>query len=151
MSQFHEIPKFNVLGRISGFVRICPEKSGFFISCPNFDLKKRNFLFLYFLKFLFIFYIFLFLFWLFLINSVQKKLSQFHEIPKVNVLGRIFGFLRICPEKSGFFISCPNFDLKKRNFLFLYFLKFLFIFYIFYFYFWLFLLNSVQKKIVPIS
>ena len=147
MSQFHEIPKVNVLGRISGFSRIFPDLSGFFISCSNFDLKKINFLFLYIFKNFIFIGIFYFYFWLFLLNSVQKKLSQFHEIPKVNVLGRISGFSRIFPDLSGFFISCSNFDLKKINFLFLYIFKNFIFIGIFYFYFWLFLLNSVQKKL----
>ena len=118
LSQFLKFPKVNVLGRISGFVRIFPV----FNFLSQFFLKKINFLFLKIFIFLFIY------FFIFLLNSVQKKLSQFHEIPKVNVLGRISGFVRIL-------ISCPNFDLKKLNFLILFFKNFyfLFIFFIFIF------------------
>ena len=67
---------------------IFPVFSGFFrilISCSNFDLKKKNVLILYFLKFLFFIFIFYFYFLIFLLNSVKKKLSQFLKIPKVNV------------------------------------------------------------------
>ena len=48
---------------------------------------------------------------------------------------------------SGQKKNCPNFDLKKINFLFLYFVKFLF----FYFYFFDFSAKfRAKKKIVPI-
>ena len=74
--------------------RIFADYSGFFrilISCPNFFLKKINFLFLFFVKNLFIFYIF-FLFLGFSANFSTKKLSQFWKFPKVNVPEPAFSY-----------------------------------------------------------
>ena len=58
----------------SGFLRIFADFN--FLS-QFFFLKKINFLFFIFVKNLFIFLVFL-------LNSVQKKLSQFWKFPKVN-------------------------------------------------------------------
>ena len=88
--------------------RIFLDFSGFFrilISCSNFDLKKINFLILYFFQFLFFIVIFLYFLFLFFDYSAKfraKKIVPIFEIPKVNVLGRISGFVRICPVLSGF-------------------------------------------------
>ena len=64
--------------------------SGFFrilISCSNFDLKKINFLILYFFQFLFFIFIFLYFLFLFFDYSAKfraKKIALIFEIPKVN-------------------------------------------------------------------
>ena len=76
----------------SGFF---PVFYGFFrilISCSNFDLKKINFLFLYFVKKLFIFYIYIFLFFYFSAKFSTKKLFQFWKFPKVIVPEPAFSY-----------------------------------------------------------
>ena len=100
MKIFQKMKDFFV--RISGFLRFFAVFSGFL---RIFFFVKNLFIFIFCKKN----YIFFFYFWVFLLKSAQKILSQFSKIPKVNVLGRISGFFRIYPEKSGFFISCPNF------------------------------------------
>ena len=75
---------------IFGFFWIFPDFSGFFrilISCSNFDLKKINFLILYFFQFLFFIFIFLYFLFLFFDYSAKfraKKIVPIFEIPKVN-------------------------------------------------------------------
>ena len=107
LSQFSKIPKVNVLGRISGFFRFYPDLSGFIrilISCPNFFLKKDN---IFFVKNLYFFLLFLGF-----SAKITKNLVPIFENSQGQCPRRFFGisaFFRIYPEKSGFFISCPNF------------------------------------------
>ena len=108
MEGFFGFLDFRIFLDFSGFFRIL-------ISCSNFDLKKINFLILYFFQFLFFIFIFLYFLFLFFDYSAKfraKKIVPIFEIPKVNESEDFFGisaFFRIYPEKSGFFISCPNF------------------------------------------
>ena len=136
--------------------RIFLDFSGFFrilISCSNFDLKKINFLILYFFQFLFFIFIFLYFLFLFFDYSAKfraKKLSQFLKFPR-SMSQKIFWDFRFFPDLSGkirIFYFLSQFLI---NFLFLFFVKNLFNFYIFFFYFWVFLLNLGSKmKIVQI-
>ena len=99
MEGFFGFLDFRIFLDFSGFFRIL-------ISCSNFDLKKINFL-IYLFQFLFFIFIFYFCFYflIILLNSGQKKLSQFFEIPKVNESEDFLGF----PLFSGFFRINPDF------------------------------------------
>ena len=86
---------------IFGFFRIL-------ISCSNFDLKKINFLILYFFQFLFFIFIFLYFLFLFFDYSAKfraKKIVPIFEIPKVNESEDFLGF----PLFSGFIRKNPDF------------------------------------------
>ena len=135
--------------RISGFFRFSADFSGFLrilISCPNFFIKKdKFFIFIFCKKFIYFLYFFL-LFLGFSAKVSTKKIVPIFENSQGQRPRKDF---RIFPVLSGFIrilISCPNFFLKKDNFLFLFFVKNLY-------FFLLFLGFSAKistKKIVPI-
>ena len=80
MEGFFGFLDFRIFLDFSGFFRIL-------ISCSNFDLKKINFLILYFFQFLFFIFIFLYFLFLFFDYSAKfraKKIVPIFEIPKVN-------------------------------------------------------------------
>ena len=99
MEGFFGFLDFRIFLDFSGFFRIL-------ISCSNFDLKKINFL-IYLFQFLFFIFIFYFCFYflIILLNSGQKKLSQFLKFPRSMSQKIFLGF----PLFSGFFRINPDF------------------------------------------
>ena len=99
MKIFQKMKDFFV--RISGFLRIFAVFPGFLRISADFNFLSQFFIFIFCKKI----YIFFFYFWVFLLKSVQKILSQFSKIPKVNVPEDFLGF----PLFSGFIRKNPDF------------------------------------------